>query len=80
MQTLDQINFTIGSTSESDPLSVCMDMHRSTLVYIYTYGGFSFVSLPEKPSFFRKENNDNRPEPYFFIGKNTMIALNPIYS
>ena len=37
MQTLDQINFTIGSTSESDALSLCMYMHRSTLVYIYTY-------------------------------------------
>ena len=33
MQTLDQINFTIGSTSELDPLSLCMYMHRSTLVY-----------------------------------------------
>ena len=32
MQTLDQINFTIGSTSELDPLSLCMYMHRSTLV------------------------------------------------
>ena len=37
MQTLDQINLTIRSTSDSYPLSVCMDMHRSTLVYIYTY-------------------------------------------
>ena len=35
MQTLDQIDFTIGSTSESYRLSLCMDMHRSTLVYIY---------------------------------------------
>ena len=31
MQTLDQINLTIRSTSDSYPLSVCMDMHRSTL-------------------------------------------------
>ena len=37
MQTLDQINLTIRSTSDSYPLSVCMDMHRSTLVYIYIY-------------------------------------------
>ena len=37
IQALDQINFTIASTSESDPLSLCMYMHRSTLVYIYTY-------------------------------------------
>ena len=32
MQTLDQINFTIGSTSESIPLALCMYMHRSALV------------------------------------------------
>ena len=37
MQALDQVNFTIGSTSESDPLSLCMYMHGSTLVYIYIY-------------------------------------------
>ena len=37
MQTLDQINLTIRSTSDSYPLSVCMAMHRSTLVYIYIY-------------------------------------------
>ena len=32
IQALDQINFTIASTSEADPLSLCMYMHRSTLV------------------------------------------------
>ena len=38
IQALDQINLTIASTSESDPLSLCMYMHRSTLVpYIHTY-------------------------------------------
>ena len=36
IQAWDQINFTIASTSESDPLSLCMYMHRSTLVNIYT--------------------------------------------
>ena len=34
------------------------------------YGGFSFVSLPRKPSFFHKESNDTRPKPYVFIGMN----------
>ena len=44
------------------------------------YGGFSFVSLPENPSFAHKENNENCPEPYFFIRKITMIAPNSIFS
>ena len=34
IQAWDQINFTIASSSEADPLSLCMYMHRSTLVYI----------------------------------------------
>ena len=35
MPTLAQINFTIASTTPIVPLSLCMYMHRSTLVYIY---------------------------------------------
>ena len=33
MQTLDQINFTKRCMSESYALSLCIDMHRSTLVW-----------------------------------------------
>ena len=35
IQAWDQINFTIASSSEADPLSLCMYMHRSTLVNTY---------------------------------------------
>ena len=34
IQTFDQVNITIASTSQVDPLRLCMYMHRSTLVYI----------------------------------------------
>ena len=37
MPTLAQINFTIGSTTQFVPLSLCMYMYRSTLVYTYTH-------------------------------------------
>ena len=37
IQTFDQVNITIASTSQVDPLRLCMYMHRSTLVYIYIY-------------------------------------------
>ena len=39
--------------------------------------GFSFVSLPEKTLFAHLKNC---PTPYLFIGKNTRIATNPIFS
>ena len=36
IQPLEQINFTIASTSESDPLTLCMYMHRyHASIYIY---------------------------------------------
>merc|ERR1712197_1598 len=37
MPTFVQINFTIGSTTQFVPLTVCVSMHRRTLVYIYIY-------------------------------------------
>ena len=46
IQALDQINLTIASTSESDPLSLCMYMHRSTLVlYVIVVIVFMFKTL-----------------------------------
>ena len=38
----------IGSTSELDPLSLCMYMHRSTLVYIYMYIYMCIYMYPRK--------------------------------
>ena len=34
LQTFDQVNITIASTSQVVPLTLCMCMHKSTLVYM----------------------------------------------
>ena len=37
IQTFDQINSTIGSTSDVVPHTLCVYTHKRTLVYIYIY-------------------------------------------
>ena len=86
IQALDQINLTIASTSESDPLSLCIYMHRSHAsadINIYTlyqhpdplFGTSPLYQHPDPLDILSKDSKRRREPgalPTRFVGVNAL--------